>query len=96
MILLWIEGADICNTERRGKTSKPFAMSERLMISRCSEEPPEMLRFGCLGCGREDRLLVGLQDGEPGREILRVIRSRRVSDAEIGAEEGGSAFGDLS
>ena len=25
--------------------------------------------FGCLGCRGEDRLLVGFQNGEPGREI---------------------------
>ncbi len=52
--------------------------------------------LGCLGCGGEDRLLVGLQDGQPGREILRVIRARLVGDAKIGAEESGSEFGDLS
>jgi hypothetical protein len=45
MILVWIEGTEMCNTQRRGKTSKPLAVSERLMISRCSEEPPEMLRL---------------------------------------------------
>ena len=50
--------------------------------------------FKCLGCGGENCLLVGLHDGQPGREILRMIRSRRVSNAEIGAEEGGSEFGD--
>jgi len=50
--------------------------------------------FKCLGCGGENCLLVGLHDGQPGREILRVIRSRRIGDAEIGAEEGGSEFGD--
>jgi hypothetical protein len=61
-----------------------------------SEEPPEMLWLRMPWMRREDRLLVGLQDGEPGREILRVIRSPRVSDAEIGAEEGGSEFRDLS
>ena len=49
---------------------------------------------GCLGCGREDRLFVGLQKGKQGREILRVIRAGIVSDAQIGAEEGGSEFGD--
>ena len=32
--------------------------------------------------------------GEPGREILGVIRAGLVGDAEIGAEEGGSEFGD--
>jgi hypothetical protein len=37
-----------------------------------------------------------LQDGKPGREILRVIRARRGGDTQIGAEEGGSEFGDLS
>ncbi len=50
--------------------------------------------FGRLGCGGEDRLLVGLQHGKPGREILRVIRSWLGGDAQIGAEEGGSEFGD--
>jgi hypothetical protein len=52
--------------------------------------------FGRLGCGGEDRLLVGLQYGKPGREIVRVIRARRVGDAEIGAEERRPEFGDLS
>jgi len=50
--------------------------------------------FGRFRCSGEDRLLVGLHDRQPGREILRVIRSRRIGDAEIGAEEGGSEFGD--
>jgi len=50
--------------------------------------------FGCLGCGGENCLLVGLHDGKPGREMLRMIRSGRVSNAERGAEEGGSEFGD--
>jgi hypothetical protein len=49
--------------------------------------------FGCLGCGGEDRVLVGLQHGPPGREILGVIGAGIVCDAEIGAEEGGSEFG---
>jgi hypothetical protein len=52
--------------------------------------------FGCLGCGGEDRLLVGFQHGQPGREILRVIRSRRIGDAEIGAEKSGAEFRNLS
>jgi hypothetical protein len=52
--------------------------------------------LGRLGCGGEDRLLVGFQDGQAGREILRVIRARLVGDAEIGAKESGSEFGDLS
>ena len=52
--------------------------------------------FGRLGCGGEDRLLVGLEDGEPGREILRMIRARRGGDVEMGAKEGGAEFGDLS
>jgi len=52
--------------------------------------------FGCLGCGGENCLLVGLHDGKPGREILGVIRARLASDLKIGAEEGGSEFGDLS
>ena len=34
--------------------------------------------------------------GQPGREILRVIRSGRVGDAQIGTKEGGAEFGDLS
>ncbi len=46
--------------------------------------------LGRLRSGGEDRFLVGLQDGKPGREILRVIRARLVSDAKIGAVEGGS------
>jgi hypothetical protein len=46
--------------------------------------------------GGEDRLLVGLQDGKPRREILGVIRARLASDKQIGAAEGGSEFGDLS
>ncbi len=50
--------------------------------------------FGRLGCGGEDRLLVGLQDGQPGREILSVIRAGLAGDTQIGAEEGGSEFGD--
>ena len=50
--------------------------------------------LGRLRCGGEDRFLVGLQDGKPGREILRVIGARLVGDAEIGAEESGSEFGD--
>jgi hypothetical protein len=52
--------------------------------------------FGCLGCGGEDRLFVGLQQDKPGREILRVIRARLAGDTQVGAEEGGSEFGDLS
>ena len=50
--------------------------------------------FGCLGCGGEDRLLVGFEDGKPGREILRVIGAGLVGDLKIGAEEDGSEFGD--
>ena len=50
--------------------------------------------LGRLRSGGEDRLLVGLQNGKPGREILRVIRAWRVGDAKISAEEGGSEFGD--
>jgi hypothetical protein len=50
--------------------------------------------LGRLGCGGEDRLLVGLQHGQPGREILRVVRARLVGDAKIGAEESGSEFRD--
>ena len=50
--------------------------------------------LGRLGCGGEDRLLVGLQDRKPGREILRVIRARLVGDAKIGAEESGSELPD--
>jgi hypothetical protein len=50
--------------------------------------------LGCLRSGGEDRLLVGLQDGKPGGEILRVIHARLVGDAKIGAEESGSEFGD--
>jgi hypothetical protein len=52
--------------------------------------------FGRLGCGGEDRPLVGLQHGKPGREILRMIGAGIVGDAQIGAEEGSSEFGDLS
>ncbi len=39
-------------------------------------------------------LLVGLEDGQPRREILRVIGARLIGDAEIGTEERGSEFGD--
>ncbi len=49
--------------------------------------------FGCLEGGGEDRLLVGLHDGEPGREILRVIGAGIVGDLKIGTEEGGAEFG---
>jgi hypothetical protein len=49
--------------------------------------------FGGLGCGGEDRLLVGLQYGQPGREILRVIRAGIAGNTQIGTEEGGSEFG---
>jgi hypothetical protein len=49
--------------------------------------------FRRLRCGGEDRLLVGFEDGQPGREILGMIRAGIVGDAEIGAEEGGSEFG---
>lgn len=38
--------------------------------------------FGRFRSGGEDRLLVGLQDGKPGREILRVIRARASSTYE--------------
>ena len=64
---------------------------ERLRALKSREERGGL---GRLGCGGEDRLLVGLQDGKPGREILRVIRARLVGDAKIGAEESGSEFGD--
>jgi hypothetical protein len=50
----------------------------------------------CLGSGGEDRLLVDLQHGKPGREILRVIDAGIVGDLKIGADESGSEFGDLS
>ena len=52
--------------------------------------------FGCLGCRGENRLLVGFEDGKPGREVLRVIRAWLAGDLKIGTEERGSEFGDLS
>jgi hypothetical protein len=52
--------------------------------------------FGCLGCGGEDRLLVGFDDAEPGRQILRMIGAGLVTDPKIGTEECGPEFGDLS
>ena len=45
-----------------------------------------------LRCGGKDRLLVGLQHGEPRRQILRMIGAWFVRDAEIGAEKRGSQF----
>src|ERR1700732_1978368 len=51
---------------------------------------------GNLRCSGEDRPLVGFEDGQARREILRVIRARLVSDAQVGTEECGSKFGDLS
>jgi hypothetical protein len=51
---------------------------------------------GCLGSGGEDRLLVDLQHGKQGREILRVIRARRVCDAQVRADKEGAEFSDLS
>ena len=71
-------------------------MSERLMISRCSEEPPNRCGFGSLRCGGEDGLLVGLHHGEPMVEILRVIGARRIADAKIGAQERCAKFRNLS
>jgi hypothetical protein len=68
-------------------------MCERLPVLKSREERGG---FGRLRSGGEDRLLVGLQDGKPGREILRVIGARLVGDAKIGAEESGSEFGNLS
>jgi hypothetical protein len=50
--------------------------------------------FGRLGCGGKDRLLVGFENGKPGREILGVIGAGIVSDLKIGTKEGGSEFGD--
>jgi hypothetical protein len=44
----------------------------------------------------EDRLLVGFQHSEPGCEILRMVGTWRVGDAQVGAEEGGYELGDSS
>jgi hypothetical protein len=52
--------------------------------------------FGGLRRRGENRLLVGLQNGKPRCEILGMIRARLVADAEIGAEESGPEFGNLS
>jgi hypothetical protein len=43
--------------------------------------------------GGEDGLLVGLQDAQPAIEILSVIRTRRVGDPQIGAQESGTELG---
>ena len=51
--------------------------------------------FRCFGSGGEDRLFVGLQHGQRGRETLRMIGAGIVGEAQIGAEEGSSEFGDL-
>ncbi len=71
-------------------------MSDKGVLFRALQSRQKRGGFGRLGCGGEDRLLVGLQHGQPGREILGVIRARLASDTQIGAEEGGSEFGDLS
>ena len=50
--------------------------------------------FGGFRRGGENRFFVGLKDGKPRREILRVIRARLIGDAEFGAEKRGTEFGD--
>jgi hypothetical protein len=50
---------------------------------------------GRLRCGGEDRLLVGPQHAKPGRQILRMIRARLVSNAKISADLVAEAFTDL-
>jgi hypothetical protein len=72
----------LCRFPKRTKT-EPLTRTEELQETR-------------LGCRGEDRLFVGLQHGQPGSEILGGIRARLASDTQIGAEESGSEFGDLS
>jgi hypothetical protein len=60
---------------------------------KCGEKRCGFRRFRC---GGENRLLVGLEDGQPRREILRVVRALLIGDAEIGTEERGAEFGSLS
>jgi hypothetical protein len=50
--------------------------------------------LGCLRCGGENRLLVGLQNGNPVVEILRMVGARLVGDAEVGAQERSPELGD--
>jgi hypothetical protein len=76
---------------RREVREGPKSGRSRTLLSR-----EKRGRFGRFGCGGEDRLRVGLQHSKPGREILRVIGAGIVGDAQIGAEESGSEFGDLS
>src|ERR1019366_5987480 len=57
-----------------------------------SRQKPGRLR--CLGRRGKDRLLVGFEHGKPCRQILRMIRARFVTDAEIGAKESGPKFSD--
>ena len=45
---------------------------------------------------REDEALVAFEALEPGIDIGSVVFARLGSDAEIGAEESGSDFSDLS
>src|SRR5271163_4983921 len=73
---------------RKGAAVKRAGGSRLLRIR---QKPGGLRRFRR---GREDRLLVGLQDRKPCREILRVILARYVGDAEIGAQERGSEFCD--
>jgi hypothetical protein len=54
-------------------------------VARALQSCAERGGFGCLGCGGEDRLLVGFEDGKPGRGILRVIGAGIVCDVQIGA-----------
>ena len=46
-----------------------------------------------LGCGREDGLLVALQNAEPVLDVARMIAARFGRDAEIAAKEGRAEFG---
>lgn len=48
------------------------------------------------GGGGEDRFRIVLEEGDPIRDVLRVIGTRVLSDAELSAEECGPNFRDLS
>jgi hypothetical protein len=47
-----------------------------------------------LGRGSEDRLLVDLENAEPGVEILRANGTGRVADVDIGVQKRRAEFGD--
>ena len=80
---------------RNGKASARIAIPERAGGRSCRLQSGEKrCGFRRFRCGGENRLLVGLEDGQPRREILRVIRARLIGDAEIGTEESGAEFGD--